>query len=165
MSGLFAFLFTCSPRQPPAAETTQCPQQSDTTGQAATAETCESAAEQPSDDESVSPSSSKTACEVVDPTNPARSHPDLSLLVRRVLDLARGLSELMMKRRTQFAAVKIVLPQNESKKGETKKCFQSAWMADPLFRSWLVLNSEGAMTCRLCRGSGKNNNFTRSRML
>ena len=71
MSGPFAFGFTCSPRQPPAAETTQCPQQSDTKGQAATAETCESHAEQPSDNESVSSSSFKTACEVVDPTNSA----------------------------------------------------------------------------------------------
>ena len=34
-------------------------------------------------------------------------------------------------------------------------------MADPLFRSWLVLNSEAAMICRLCSGSGKNNNFIR----
>ena len=71
MSGPFAFGFTCSPRQPPAAETTQCPQQSDTKGQAATAETCESDAEQPSDNESVSSSSFKTACEVADPTNSA----------------------------------------------------------------------------------------------
>ena len=75
MSGLFAFGFTCSPRQPPAAETTQCPQQSDTKGQAATAETCESDAGQSSDDESVSSSSSKTACEVVDPTNSGTQPP------------------------------------------------------------------------------------------
>ena len=39
--------------------------------------------------------------------------------------------------------------------------FQSARMADPLFRSWLVLNSEGTMICHLCSGSDKNNNFTR----
>ena len=137
MSGLYAFGFTCSRLQPPAAETTHCPQQSDTTGQAATAETCESNAEQPSDDESVSSSSSKTACEVVDPTNSGTQQPapqstgSASSGPRTRSERADDETADAVCRHQDRSTAK----RKETKEGETEKCFQSAWMADPLSRS------------------------------